>query len=51
MWSLEARLRETVSKNFQRPPSTLLTAIQDAVQKFSAGEQFDDLTLVVARVR
>jgi sigma-B regulation protein RsbU (phosphoserine phosphatase) len=47
----EARLRETVCRNIQRPPAALLGAIQDAVQKFSAGEQFDDLTLVVARVR
>ena len=47
----EARLRETVCRNLQRPPAALLTAIQDAVQKFSAGEQFDDLTLVVARAR
>jgi hypothetical protein len=29
----------------------LLSAIQDAVKKFSPGEQFDDLTLVVARAR
>jgi sigma-B regulation protein RsbU (phosphoserine phosphatase) len=47
----EARLRETVCRNLHRPPTALLTTIQDAVQKFSAGEQFDDLTLVVARVR
>jgi sigma-B regulation protein RsbU (phosphoserine phosphatase) len=47
----EALLRETVCRNLQRPPAALLTAIQDAVQKFSAGEQFDDLTLVVARAR
>jgi len=25
--------------------------IQEAVQKFSVGEQFDDLTLVIARCR
>ncbi len=47
----EDRLRETVCKNSQRSPEELLGAIQDAVQKFSAGEQFDDLTLVVARAR
>jgi phosphoserine phosphatase RsbU/P len=47
----EARLCETVCRNYQRPPAALLSAIQSAVQKFSAGEQFDDLTLVVARAR
>jgi phosphoserine phosphatase RsbU/P len=47
----ETRLRETVCRNLQSPPSALLVAIQDAVQKFAVGEQFDDLTLVVARAR
>lgn len=47
----EARLREIVARNSQDPPAALLAAIQDAVQKFAVGEQFDDLTLVVARAR
>jgi sigma-B regulation protein RsbU (phosphoserine phosphatase) len=47
----EERLSETVRKNIQRSPAEILASIQDAVQKFSAGEQFDDLTLVVARAR
>ncbi len=47
----ETRLRETVCRNLQRPPAVLLAAIQEAVQKFSVAEQFDDLTLVVARAR
>jgi phosphoserine phosphatase RsbU/P len=47
----EARLRETVQQNLCLAPAELLTAIQEAVQKFSPGEQFDDLTLVVARAR
>jgi sigma-B regulation protein RsbU (phosphoserine phosphatase) len=47
----EARLRETVRANLNLSPEELLTAIQEAVQKFSYGEQFDDLTLVVARAR
>jgi sigma-B regulation protein RsbU (phosphoserine phosphatase) len=47
----EARLRDTVRENLCLSPADLLTAIQEAVQKFSAGEQFDDLTLVVARAR
>jgi phosphoserine phosphatase RsbU/P len=47
----EARIVETVRAHFQDPPQQLLLRIQEAVQKFSAGEQFDDLTLVVARCR
>jgi sigma-B regulation protein RsbU (phosphoserine phosphatase) len=47
----EERLKEVVRTNFTASPADLLTAIQDAVQKFSSGEQFDDLTLVVARAR
>jgi len=47
----EARLCETVRKNLQLPPADLLNAIVEAVQKFSVGEQSDDLTLVVARAR
>lgn len=47
----EARLRETVRANLDLSPAELLTVIQQAVQKFSYGEQFDDLTLVVARAR
>ena len=45
----EERLKETVRKHSDLSPADLITAIQDAVQKFSAGEQFDDLTLVVVR--
>jgi sigma-B regulation protein RsbU (phosphoserine phosphatase) len=47
----ESRLCEVVRANCSLPPAELLTAIQAAVQKFSPGEQFDDLTLVVARAR
>jgi sigma-B regulation protein RsbU (phosphoserine phosphatase) len=47
----EERLQEVVRDNPLAAPAKLITAIQDAVQKFSAGEQFDDLTLVVARAR
>ena len=47
----ESQLCETVRANLRLSPEELLTAIQDAVQKFSVGEQFDDLTLVVARAR
>jgi len=47
----ESRLRETVRDGLNLSPADLLTAIQGAVQEFNAGEQFDDLTLVVARAR
>ena len=47
----EARLIETVCANRQLAPSQLAAAIQQAVQKFSPGEQSDDLTLVIARAR
>jgi serine phosphatase RsbU (regulator of sigma subunit) len=45
----EERLAEVVRQNAGATACELLTAIQEAVQKFSYGEQFDDLTLVVAR--
>ncbi len=47
----EARLIETVRRNTGKTPAELIKAIQTAVQGFSVGEQFDDLTLVVARAR
>jgi phosphoserine phosphatase RsbU/P len=45
----EDQLRETVRAKIGGSPQEILTAIQNAVQRFSPGEQFDDLTLVVAR--
>jgi serine phosphatase RsbU (regulator of sigma subunit) len=47
----EDRLRRVVRENLAAGPSELLSAIQRAVQEFSVGDQFDDLTLVVARAR
>jgi phosphoserine phosphatase RsbU/P len=47
----EERLRQVVRANSAASPPELLQAIETAVQQFSAGEQFDDLTLVVARAR
>jgi serine phosphatase RsbU (regulator of sigma subunit) len=47
----EARIVETVQRHLQDSPQQLSLNIQEAVQKFSAGEQFDDLTLVIARCR
>lgn len=45
----EERLKQVVKANLSATPQELLAAIQRAVQKFSYGEQFDDLTLIVAR--
>jgi sigma-B regulation protein RsbU (phosphoserine phosphatase) len=47
----EARLLEVLRANSDREPSSLLACVVNAVQQFSAGEQSDDLTLVVARGR
>jgi phosphoserine phosphatase RsbU/P len=47
----EQRLKETVRAKQNRSPQELLVAIQDAVQNFSPGEQFDDLTVVIAHAR
>jgi phosphoserine phosphatase RsbU/P len=47
----EDRLEKVVRENASASPRELLAAIQNAVQKFSYGEQFDDLTLVVAQAR
>ena len=47
----EERLEAIVRRNLNDSPSEILAAIQDAVQRFSVDEQFDDLTLVVARAR
>jgi serine phosphatase RsbU (regulator of sigma subunit) len=47
----EDRLKKVVQDHLAATPGELLKAIEGAVQEFSAGEQFDDLTLVVARSR
>ena len=47
----EARLIETVRACRSLAPRDLVTAIQNAVQKFTFGEQSDDLTMVIARAR
>ncbi len=47
----EERLKHTVQAKLRGSPQEILTAIQDAVRQFSPSEQFDDLTLVVARAR
>jgi serine phosphatase RsbU (regulator of sigma subunit) len=45
----ECRLIETLSACRQVPVQSLLDKVVTAVQQFSAGEQADDITLVVAR--
>jgi serine phosphatase RsbU (regulator of sigma subunit) len=45
----EKRLLETICASHDAPVSAILDAVLNSVQKFSTGEQADDLTLVVAR--
>jgi sigma-B regulation protein RsbU (phosphoserine phosphatase) len=45
----ESRLVETAQAHCQDSPASLLQAIAEATQRFSHGEQQDDITLVVAR--
>jgi sigma-B regulation protein RsbU (phosphoserine phosphatase) len=47
----ESRLVETMLAQRRLPVSSLLETIVAAVQKFSYGEQADDITLVLARCR
>ena len=47
----EARLLEVVRGLAHRPPNEIVSGILDRVREFSDGDQPDDLTLLVARVR
>jgi sigma-B regulation protein RsbU (phosphoserine phosphatase) len=47
----EARLLETLRRYRQLPVDQLIEALAGAVQKFSDGQQQDDITLVVAHCR
>jgi len=47
--SNEARLIEAVRRHRESSSSDLLRAIVDEVQQFSPAEQYDDLTLIVAK--
>jgi serine phosphatase RsbU (regulator of sigma subunit) len=47
----EFRLIETMLAQRHMPVPSLLETIVESVQKFSEGEQADDITLVVARCR
>jgi len=47
----EQRLVESLRRNREQPPQALISSIVDDAKKFSAGRQFDDITLIVARGR
>jgi serine phosphatase RsbU (regulator of sigma subunit) len=47
----EERLIEVLRSRPDAAPETIVSEILDRVQRFSAGDQSDDLTLLVARVR
>jgi serine phosphatase RsbU (regulator of sigma subunit)/catechol 2,3-dioxygenase-like lactoylglutathione lyase family enzyme len=45
----EERLTEALRRNRELPSQDLLAAVVDDVRKFSPGEQYDDITLIVAK--
>ena len=45
----EQRLTEALQRHRELPSRDLLAAIVDEVQKFSPAEQYDDMTLIVAK--
>ena len=47
----EQRLTEALRRNRELPAPDLLAAIVDEVRRFSPGEQYDDITLIVAKCR
>jgi len=47
----EQRLLEALRRHRELSPRDLLAAIVDEVQRFSPGEQYDDITLIIARCR
>lgn len=47
----EERLIEALRRHAQMPPQDLLTAIIKDIQHFSVDEQYDDLTLIIARAK
>lgn len=47
----EVRLINELRENSRRPVSEIVPAILASVQQFSAGDQYDDLTLMAARSR
>jgi serine phosphatase RsbU (regulator of sigma subunit) len=47
----EQRLIEALRRHRQLPPQQLLAAIVDEVHQFSPEEQYDDITLIVAKCK
>jgi serine phosphatase RsbU (regulator of sigma subunit) len=47
----EARLARTIEAHRDRDVASVLDAVFDEIRRFSAGEQADDQTMVIARVR
>ncbi len=47
----EPRLRDALRATTRLPAEQVVTTVFSAVQQFSAGNQSDDLTLVIARAR
>jgi serine phosphatase RsbU (regulator of sigma subunit) len=45
------RLVETLRRHHDQPPPALVQSIADAVHQFSPREQYDDITLIVAKCR
>ncbi|MBV9304068.1 MAG: SpoIIE family protein phosphatase [Acidobacteriaceae bacterium] len=45
----EQRLIEALEKNRELAPSRIITSVVDAVRQFSPNEQYDDMTLIVAK--
>jgi serine phosphatase RsbU (regulator of sigma subunit) len=45
----EHRLIEALQKNREQAPDDMIASVVSEVQRFSAQEQYDDITLVVAR--
>ena len=45
----EQRLTEALRRHRELPAGDLLAAIVDEVRRFSPGEQYDDITLIVAK--
>jgi len=47
----ERRLIEALQKRQELPPAALLESVVTEVQEFSAKQQHDDITLIVAKCR
>jgi serine phosphatase RsbU (regulator of sigma subunit) len=47
----EDRLIEVVRKNRKLAPELLLSAVVDEIRRFGPNEQYDDITMIVAKCR